>query len=375
MHSPWVVSACSVLLLSLPLSAQQPTTDDAFLRGYVTAVLARDFALDANGLTVRDGAVSYVDRDLGRLERQQLMAALRAIAGVRTVTFVPATSANAGGAEAHAADVPGSDDLTVFLTSGRLFEPLLADPRWPHFFASWHRYTDDGDNAPGSEPLTQVGAVGFGETIAIVRQRRANGLRWEAGVQAGVFAIFDLDSRSKDLVNADYTIGPYVAARYRDTSLRLRVYHQSSHLGDEYLLREGIGAAGRVNLSYEAVEVLASQELPFGARAYGGAGYLIDTEPRGLEPWIAQYGAEWRSPWTLVGDGTVRPVLAADLQQREQNDWGTDYSVRAGLLFEQPGHFHQRLAVLLEFYDGRSPNGQFYTDRIQYVGVGLHFYF
>jgi len=368
------VSSCSVLFLSLVLPAQEATNDDDYLRGYAAAVLARDFALDATGLLVRDGCVSYIDRGLGRLERQQLTAALLAITGVRTVTFVPPTDADDERAE-QAAAAPGFDERTVYLTSGRLFEPLLADPRWPHFFASWHRYTDDGDQTGGGEPVTQVGAVGFGESIAIVRQRWANGLRWELGVQAGVFAIFDLDSRSKDLVNADYTIGPYVAVRHRDTSLRLRVHHQSSHLGDEYLLREGIGVAGRVNLSYEAVELLASQELPFGARLYAGGGYLFDTEPNGLDPWTVQYGAEWRSPWPLAGDGTVRPVLAADLQHREQADWATDCSLRAGLLFEQPGTLQQRLAVMLEYYDGRSPNGQFYTERIQYFGVGLHFYF
>jgi hypothetical protein len=49
-----------------------------------------------------------------------------------------------------------------------------------------------------------VAAVSFGETFAIYRDRLGSGW-WEFGVQAGVFALFDLDAPSMDLVNADYS--------------------------------------------------------------------------------------------------------------------------------------------------------------------------
>jgi len=124
---------------------------------------------------------------------------------------------------------------------------------------------------------------------------------------------------------------------------------------------------------YEAVDAVLSWELPYGLRLYGGGGYLIDTDPVGLDPGIGQYGMEWRAP-TTWGSG-LRPVVAADFQVREENDWGTDTSIRAGVQFEDPNRFSQRLAVMLEYYDGRSPNGQFYTDRVEFVGLGLHFYF
>ena len=220
-----------------------------------------------------------------------------------------------------------------------------------------------------------MGSAGFGETLSMVRQTLGSGFRWEAGLQAGVFAIFDLDSASNDLINADYSVGPYAACRYRDVSLLARLFHQSSHLGDEYVLREQLSGEDRVNLSYEQVDAVLSWELPLGLRAYGGGGYLVDTDPEGLGAGVAQYGVEWRAPFTWGGDGGVRPVFAADFQQREEHDWSSDSSIRAGVQFEDPGRFSQRLALLVEYYDGRSPNGQFYTDRVEFVGLGLHFYF
>ena len=31
--------------------------------------------------------------------------------------------------------------------------------------------------------------------------------------------------------------------------------------------------------------------------------------------------------------------------------------------------------VLLEYFRGRSPNGQFYRDKVEYLGLGVHFHF
>src|SRR2546429_8496104 len=92
---------------------------------------------------------------------------------------------------------------------------------------------------------------------------------WEVGVQAGVFAVFDLDAFSKDLVNADYLVAFPLSYRYADFSAMLRVFHQSSHLGDEFLLRT---KTNRVNLSYESVDLKLSYDFGDLVRVYGGTG-------------------------------------------------------------------------------------------------------
>ena len=86
-------------------------------------------------------------------------------------------------------------------------------------------------------------------------------------VIGSIFAQFDVGTASNDLINADYIIGLPLTFRRNGFSVRAKLYHQSSHLGDEYLLRsEDIV---RENLSFESVEVLISQELGL-LRGYGG---------------------------------------------------------------------------------------------------------
>jgi hypothetical protein len=252
-----------------------------------------------------------------------------------------------------------------FLPAGRLFEGLLADPRTPHFSVAYHSYSDDAE-------LKNVGAISLGAPIGIYENNFWGVGRWQVGVDASVFAIFDLDAPSTDLVNADYWLGFPFSYRYQGFSTMLRLYHQSSHLGDEFLLRN---RADRVNVSYEGVDLRLSQDLfKKVVRLYGGGGYILRREPDDLERWSAQAGVELRSPWAFLGKH-VRPVAGFDVQSHEESDWDIAMSARGGLQFESEKLRDRNLQLMFEYYKGRSPNGQFFEREIQYWGIGIHFYF
>ena len=263
------------------------------------------------------------------------------------------------------APAQAADELsTGFLPDGHVFRSLIADPRWPHFAASYQYYLND-------PKLGDVAAVSFGESFTLYRDKLGTG-SWEAGFQGGVFAFFDLDAESKDLINADYMAAVTVAYRLDHFSALGRLFHQSSHLGDEFLLSNRV--KNRVNLSYEGVDLRLSYDFFDDAlRVYGGEGYLFDVEPARLKPWSLQSGVEFRSPWPGPG-AMFRPIAAVDLQYRQENDWHVDLSARAGIEF-QGVLAGRNLQLLLEYFRGHSPNGQFYTDKIDYIGLGLHFNF
>jgi hypothetical protein len=109
-------------------------------------------------------------------------------------------------------------------------------------------------------------------------------------------------------------------------------------------------------------------------RLYGGGGYIFRREPDDLKPWSAQGGAEVRSPRAFFGK-SVRPIAGIDVRAREETDWDIDLSVRAGLQFETEKLRGRYFQLMAEYYNGHSPHGQFFERKIEYVGVGLHFYF
>lgn len=376
MESRAVLGLAAVLLIGGGLAIAGPT-EDAYVAGYATAVLERQLEITGSRVTVKDGVVTVEVKSVASSDREKIVAALSKIGSVVRVEIVevPVTPAAAAppGAPAQPTIAPTPSGPAVqaevprrgieFLPKGYLFAPLIADPRWPHFSITYERFLDD-------RQLVNALAVSLGETFALLRIDEAVGGAWELGLQAGVFSIFDLDGPSFDLINTDFIVGIPVTYRTGDLSAMLRVFHQSSHLGDEFLLRNRVE---RINLSFEAVDLKLSYELTKWLRIYGGGGYIFHHDPPELEPWSAQSGVEVRSPWTLL-DGVLRPVAALDVQYREQNDWNTDLSLRAGIQFENLPFFDRKLQLMLEYFNGHSPNGQFYRDTIEYLGLGIHLY-
>jgi Protein of unknown function (DUF1207) len=358
------------LVLLLPTSAAALPGEDAYVEGYATALLEREFRITAPSLRVQNGVIIIGAADLAGADRARVVSALSRIRGaVRVDVVEPGAVAPPLPTQPDTAQTEKPKVLEVVDTGwfpgGTLFEQLIADPRWPHFGASYQYYLE-------GRGLEHVGAVSFGETITAFRTRLGP-VWWEAGVQAGVFALFDLAAESKDLINADYFVGLFNSVKHGNFSMMGRLFHQSSHLGDEFLLRDT--QTNRVNLSYEQVDLKLSYHFLDMFRIYAGGGYLFDQEPANLDPWSIQYGLEFRSPWPGPTSRVhLRPIAAVDIQNRQENSWHADVSARAGLQFEGviPGRYFQ---IMLEYFRGHSPNGQFYRDKVEYLGLGTHFHF
>jgi len=347
--------------------AQAAQSSDDFIRGYASAIVAMNYPADVESIRVDDGVVYLQGVTLSKKEQTELRKMLSDIKGVIQVEFVTkrkrTDAADADPKEKKKA-AETSGQLPVFLPTTPLFQSLLADPRWPHFSASLQRYIDD-------EQLRNVASTNFGESFGIYRRRGPWESIMELGIQAGVFAIFDIDSESFDLINADYLVGiPFTINKGNFANLT-RIFHQSSHLGDEFLLRGQTDE--RINLSYEAVTSLFSYHLPAGFRLYAGGGYIFHKEPSSLDPWSTHAGLEFRSP-RLWLNGSLRPVAGMDIQNRQESDWNTDVSVRAGIQFENPDFLSRKLQLLFGYYNGKSPNGQFYESNIEFFSLGLHFF-
>jgi len=256
-----------------------------------------------------------------------------------------------------------NNDKNIILPDETLFDPLMADPRWPHFSVAYQSYI-------GNDELKNVGATSFGETFPLFSGNVFGG-RWITGIQAAVFAFFNLDADSMDLINADYWVGIPVAWRKENLSGLFRIFHQSSHLGDEYLLYNKID---RVNLSYEGIDVKLSYDIDKVFRVYAGAGYIIHKEPSGIAPLSAQLGMEYRSSQTFLSN-RIRPIAAVDLRTWEENNWDADASARLGVQLENIQSKNRKVQLMLEYFSGHSPHGQFYHRTIEYAGLGIHFYF
>lgn len=352
-------------------------SNDSYIAGYATGILKRDFALDFSSLVVRDGIITLPAHNLSpedRVQVQQILSEIPGVVGVELLkddkqqNIAVSSPENKQDTSESTLVPPAEAEVfpTGFLPTGHLFKPLLADPRWAHFSAAYRNYV--GANIDGNNN----GSVSFGETIPFYRANlgRTN-VQWETGLQAGVFSDFNLGASSSDLINTDFIASVYSSMRTGQFSSFARIFHQSSHLGDEFLLRTQLE---RINLSYEGADLRFSYELPYGVRVYGGGGGIFHKHPSTIKPWLVQYGLEFRSPWR-IDFAAMRPILAIDFKNHEQNNWNADISARAGFQFDNHQAFGRKLQFMIEYFNGNSPTGQFYKEKAEYLGIGAHYHF
>lgn len=248
---------------------------------------------------------------------------------------------------------------TIFLPEGDLFKPLIADLKEPRFYLSYRRYSYQTQNI-------HVAAGGYGEILGLYRHiDRDRGSAWQFDFGGGIHSQFNLDAYSFALVNTDYTIGFPFTFRKGADSFRLALYHQSSHLGDEFLLQT---KTDRIEFSYEAINFIASREWQEW-RGYAGGEYLIHKSPSELRPLGLQAGIEYYGIEPVWG--RARPVGGLDLKADQEHAWALNGSLKAGLQFDSSDRNGRYIRVLLEGYHGFAPHGQFYTTRMGFFGIGV----
>lgn len=355
----YVAAVLCVLLLLLQSGGAAAEGSDDYIAGYAAALIEQEFHLPGSEIQVDQGAVTVYVPSLGAADPQKIEAAVKTIPGV--VAAQVREGEPAPRRRAPSAQVVTPPAESKFLPRGLLFDPLHADPRWPHFSASY-LWLSGGRQFASS----------FGESFAFYRNAAPFHGQWELGMQAGVFSVFDTQRSSIDLINADYNVGFLASYRADKLSGFIRIHHQSSHLGDEFLLSNP--QVTRINLSFEEVDVKISYDFTTWLRIYGGVGTLIRVDPRGLRRHTSQGGLEFKSPWTMF-QGGVRPVAYADFQANARTNWRVGQSIRAGVRFENASIGDRKLEVLAEYFSGPSPNGQLFTQQVEWVGVGVHLWF
>jgi len=229
---------------------------------------------------------------------------------------------------------------------------------------------------PGLEPGSHTfdaGIVTIGGAMGLWGARSPSSCAGvHVGLSAAVFAQFDLSTEGKELLNADYDVALPVSVRQGPYSARVRLMHESSHLGDQFVLaRPGVQ---RIDLSHELVDLVLSWEHDF-VRLYAGGGWIFHAKTD-LAPLSAVGGLELRGPALSMrfwGSPTLTPVGGVDVTLPQQRGWQATTNAVAGLEFHQPGA-ETRLRVLAVYQHGTWPFGQFsFTETSDGFGVQTQF--
>ena len=241
------------------------------------------------------------------------------------------------------------------------FERPEASPR-VHGIAGRVISAQRGESRFGNEAEAEVA---LGENFPLIALRRGE-RPITLGIGSQVYARFSLTDGRDALISNDWVVGLNSTAAFGAWAVTLELYHESSHLGDEY---EDRFEAKRLDWTREVVVGWGSYTS--GAwRLTGSASYAIRDELQLKRPG-GSLGLDFRPPRRSDGGG-VRPVGGLFFDANAATSWRVSGSVKAGIVL-QGGPGGREIGLALIAHDGLSTQRQFFRQESRYLGLEVRF--
>ena len=243
-----------------------------------------------------------------------------------------------------------------------LFKPFMAGVKAPRM-AGTLNHVDGGRMGE----TTLDGSLGA--RVGLLRYGRggpdADG--WQLDVQGAAFPRLNLDEEL-DLDATDFRVGIPLSYRRGATAISIGYDHISTHVGDEFLERNPFFQ--RVNYSRDAIVLGLRQGLTEELTVYGEASAAFFNDG-GSEPLAFQFGGEYFDEFGVTTGG---PVAAANVQMRQEHDFGGRFTALAGWQWREPTA-GRLLRLAGKFEAGKTPYYELFEEDETAVGLGLFYDF
>lgn len=357
---------------NLPVSSFADATDP-YLEGYIQALIDVHYYEYQVVVIVKDHKVLLANLPHNDLLSKSIISFVKDLPGVTSVEVTDVTKQELEARKQYVEQPRVSG--VWFPQSTVLFAPLVADPRQPVNSAALRV----GDKVCGDI----CAAVSLGDDFPIFRW--INIMRWQGdlqiGIEAGIWSVFNYSNISHkpkhetcELVNTDFLVGIPLTYAFDAWAFRLRVYHISSHLGDEFLCNHTHEVRKRKNPSMEAIDFFSSYQFSSGLRGYFGPGIVFHSDPSfHIDPFYIEYGIELR----ILGSkfnyhrlyGT--PFFAVHLENWQERNWDLDFTAKLGYELSKLQGVGRKMRVYIDYHHGFSYEGQFFNKRTQYGEFGF----
>lgn len=259
-----------------------------------------------------------------------------------------------------------STRIATWFPKGNLYPTILLDYKESQISGSF-----DAFYASGQWQNRFFGNFSAGLRSNVIRWQHAPQRDSELGFELCVFPQFIFEDPfgkyQTNLFNIDFKIGIHYQYRLDRWRFRGRLFHISAHLGDDYLLRNGIDDFIDNPRIYELVDLSAAWIYGWW-QLYGTAGIIIHTSyPR--KPVLLQTGVQFEHP---VGDKDwLRWVAGADLRFEQEQGFRPGLHIGGGIGLGKKGRFP--VTIMADYYNGYIPYSLYDKVPIQWIGATLWF--
>jgi hypothetical protein len=221
-----------------------------------------------------------------------------------------------------------------------------------------------GDSDFGAEPEAEVA---LGENFPVLALRRGD-RPVSLGFGTQVYGRFSLGDRRSALISNDWIVGLNTTADLGAWTVTGELYHESSHLGDEYGDRFN---ADRLDWTREVASAWVSYG-PGPFRVSGNLSYVLIDE-LDLDRAGAALAVDYRGrPLGTVLGGAARIVSGLFFGGEAATNWRISSSAKLGVALASPST-RREIGISLIAHDGLSTQRQFFRRESRYLGAELRF--
>ncbi len=254
-----------------------------------------------------------------------------------------------------------------WLASGSLFPDKTLDYREAQFSGSLYVL-----HTPSGWPNRMFANYSAGMNRSILRWENPENKAGELGIEIATFTQFifedPLQTFQVNHFNTEYKVGLHYSRKVTEKwSFRLRLYHISAHLGDDFIYRFYVAEYLDNTRIYEVLDFSAAYQIE-NWTMYTTLGVIPHTayERKRL---LGDLGAFWKKP---VGQKDwLRWLLAAHLQFEQETNFYPGTRLAAGIEIGKEGS--APVTIMLDAFHGYMPYSLYDKARITWIGGRMSF--
>ncbi|MCF6341873.1 MAG: DUF1207 domain-containing protein [Bacteroidales bacterium] len=252
-----------------------------------------------------------------------------------------------------------------FLPKQNLWHTQSLDPIAAQSFIRMNAVWEN--NSPADYVLP-VFAFGFQKSA--VAWQFSEDISFDIGIEGSAFTQFEWTRRNgefeRNILSTDFLIGIPLVLTVESWTIRLRIYHLSSHLGDDFIIKNKITSYVKTNNNYEQVDLTASY-LMKNFRFYFGGGVVIRAT-RDRKPLVFTGGMDYLL--SLNQQKSVHLFAGLYLDARQEFDYSPASNLGIGVQFGKTDR--RPVKLLATYFRGPLPYSVFHGKPVQWLGISLY---
>jgi len=254
---------------------------------------------------------------------------------------------------------------TDFLPLKNYWHVQSLDPIESQSFAMVAAYWENG-----SQTDFILTGFSFGFQKAFFAWHKSEDRGYDLGIEGAAITQFEWTDRTgsfqRNILSTDFRVGVPFVMYFKPWTIRVRYYHLSAHMGDDYMIRNKITSYHNNNNNYEQLDITASYLLK-DFRFYFCVGSVLRAS-QAKKPLVITGGLDYLV--SLNAKESTKFYMGFYADTKQDHGFTPAINVGTGVQLGKPDR--RPIKILVTYFYGPLPYSVYEGRSVQWLGVGIY---